>query len=606
MLSFRHCIMASLSILSCHAWAEASFDSYSHSAPANTAAPTSMLSHSMGFKDFFSPISKAMPLTKIDGLNLSDLPTARSAFGTIHNFLRDHGLNPQIGLKHTYQGSFQTEQEYIGNMSFHVGSVEFCHDRIRLVQDSNGTTTITGSMPQLAHVQMTSDEDWPRMQETISRLIENPSIPKFVQSDIRSIKKCYLVNQGQLIPTWKLVVQIASFNQTFIASEQSLFVHYTNGYDLSPARIETYDRSPASASTIWQQTDMADNGLLSNDSFVSSNRPSQDRYQSASGDFPLHSDENYRAEASMYANANAHLDFMKSIGAVWTPSKPIVLVPNFKFRLNVQNAKYEPAQENDPASIYVSAGATGDLENLTVDADVVSHEIGHHIVYQSVQAWWGESVEIHEALSDFLNIIRTQDPCIGTSVCANSNATSCRIFKNACLRSANNNFAYNDDFYRTYPTKPHLRSLMLSGFLWDLWSHESASKDYITSIIVDALKYLPWSAMHGDLIAAIIESDAAKGGHMKSIILQTAIARGLDPSSLSLTNSSNTSPSSYQEERTKKGEIERALGCASLGIQSEGNSTERKKALWALIALLPLMVLLFGHIKASFLSRKDH
>ena len=66
------------------------------------------------------------------------------------------------------------------------------------------------------------------------------------------------------------------------------------------------------------------------------------------------------------------------------------------------NALYVPKEtETDAAKIMIGNGDGNILKNLPQDREVISHELGHHIIYHHITQTSGESLILHEGLADF-------------------------------------------------------------------------------------------------------------------------------------------------------------------------------------------------------------
>lgn len=81
------------------------------------------------------------------------------------------------------------------------------------------------------------------------------------------------------------------------------------------------------------------------------------------------------------------------------------------------------------------------LTNLPVDADVIGHEFGHHIIYQTITSVSGESLILHEGLADYFTFAHTKDDSLGESICP-AGSLACWT-KGQCLRTANNDINFS-------------------------------------------------------------------------------------------------------------------------------------------------------------------
>ena len=94
----------------------------------------------------------------------------------------------------------------------------------------------------------------------------------------------------------------------------------------------------------------------------------------------------------------------------------------------------------------------------------------------------GESLVLHEGLSDFFTFARTGNACLGESICP---ATSdfCYV-PNQCLRTGDNDLALGDAISSP---EPHMKSQFISG-LWDLIKKDKAPANVWAALVLKAVK----------------------------------------------------------------------------------------------------------------------
>ena len=181
-----------------------------------------------------------------------------------------------------------------------------------------------------------------------------------------------------------------------------------------------------------------------------------------------------------------------------------------------------------PSGPYIRIG-DGDgeiLQNLGTDGDVVSHELGHHVIFQSLTSTSGESLVLHEGLADFLTFSRTGDACLGESICpANPAYNICEV-QGQCLRTADNDITFEGE---NWPNEVHKRGQLISGLLRDLSVEYGIEEQTITKTTLRAITYLAASSGYRDFIVSMLVADKELNNEQHGCtIWEAAIERGLE------------------------------------------------------------------------------
>lgn len=277
---------------------------------------------------------------------------------------------------------------------------------------------------------------------------------------------------------------------------------------------------------------VAGDGTMTNEHFTTADYKNAPRAYSPTNSFVYNGASNpHFAEASTFAYVNQQYDFLKSMHFTWSGTTPMNIVTHATIGSTINNALYTPSDGTSSPTIKVGDGDGVALQNLPYDADVVSHEFSHHVIYQSITKIAGEALILHEGLADFLTMARTSDGCLGESICpASSNA--CQI-QSQCLRTANNSLVFFDDTYQSYHS-PHLRGQLVSGLLWDLRKNGTIPSDTLTQYVLESIVHLPSNAGFRSLIAALLYVDQNHNKTYQSAIVNAATARGLSPESFGI------------------------------------------------------------------------
>ncbi len=302
----------------------------------------------------------------------------------------------------------------------------------------------------------------------------------------------------------------------------------------APAITTTYQKVPLS-STNLVLTNLKLNGLSKGGSLCSTrfrivvdNPPTNTSLNVATvnnAEFNFKPNDYHFNQASVFTNATLHSNWFLQEGSGILKSWPS---PRVQLKLDYTNmgvnnsAVYIPPDKNTGAGPYIKLG-NGDgviLQNLQIDSDAVSHEAGHHVVYQTLKTTSGDSLIIHEGLADFFVMARTKSPCLGNLICPRG-GTLC--ISAQCLRSSNNNWSFLDP---NMPTEPHQQSQFISGMLWSIGKKiglDTAARDTLK-----AIEFFPISAGFPDLVQSLMEADKILHKGTNACAIQAeAYARGL-------------------------------------------------------------------------------
>jgi hypothetical protein len=189
------------------------------------------------------------------------------------------------------------------------------------------------------------------------------------------------------------------------------------------------------------------------------------------------------------------------------------------------NSTYTPA----PNGPMIRVGRGNDtLHNLARDSDVMAHEFSHHVIFQSIKLFSGQSRHLHEGYADYFTYAFNQDPYLGETI----------VFDKAYLRTARPEEKYG--FYVRYddPTKPegtYVAAEIWSAMLWTI--REAVGEDF-DEVVYNSLNYLGHVTSYREALYGLLESDRDLNplekdvvdsgiyGQNKCLILKTAIQRG--------------------------------------------------------------------------------
>ncbi|MGE0173432.1 MAG: hypothetical protein AB7T49_11615 [Oligoflexales bacterium] len=231
-------------------------------------------------------------------------------------------------------------------------------------------------------------------------------------------------------------------------------------------------------------------------------------------------EEDFFDQIQTYYNAEQAVSWFLSLGHKFS-GLPFAIFT----RANLENnARYIPPTDNAPAMIRLGAPDGIMMQNLARDGDVITHEIGHHVINDYITSKSDEAFVLHEGLADFFTFAMTGNPNLAESVMVNA----------PFLRSVYDLPGIGLDDPRNPPDNPHVAGLYLASFLWDILTETG---DDFAKIAYSSLSYLPAdSADLSDVVLGLLHatqnfyaSDLDKQEQTKCLILVRGIARGFAP-----------------------------------------------------------------------------
>ncbi len=216
-------------------------------------------------------------------------------------------------------------------------------------------------------------------------------------------------------------------------------------------------------------------------------------------------------------NAQKTLQWFQRLTGWEHKGKPIEIFTNTD---DLNNAFYLPAQGTLAAEVHLGRGDLISMRFLSRDADVVSHELAHHFIYQYITTSRGESGVIHEGTADYLAYAIQGDPRLGDTVVPNA------PYLRTALIGEDKRF---DDPEQN--RAPHHLGQYWSALLWDLREKLGAEGD---ELLLHSLTFMPDRAQLTDAMLGLLHADSslfpsaadATRGENYCLILERAIARG--------------------------------------------------------------------------------
>lgn len=446
----------------------------------------------------------------------------------IKGFVKNHINHPLIKVRAINQiSTFYLNNNDVKTKTYklYVQDVPLCDNEIKVHQLSNNPTVpiVLGHFPKINSNYIPNLDLWPNYNITYQNIIDFLYDKELYDSKINFIQKkpCLYVKDQEIYPAWKIIVEIFNLPYMLIANEADVFVFHKQYFGVNGI-AKIYNTGPGDSTLKdFVLYDLVGDGSLTNSYFFTHNNAGL-RANSSSHQF-IYSPTDYRfAEVAIFTNANRHYEFFKSLGHQWDHTiGKLKLVAHALVEGNTNNALYVPAYGTNPPTIYIGDGDGVILQNLGLDRDVVSHELGHHIIYQNLKEVDGETLILHEGLADYFLYAATNNSCLGESVCPYGSPVQCEIEAH-CLRTADNNYILNINT----KFEPHFKSQFLSGMLWSLRTDIGA--EIVDKLVFKALSFLLMNSGYRDFIISMLMADSELfNGSYCSKIIDVSAKRGL-------------------------------------------------------------------------------
>lgn len=467
----------------------------------------------------------------------------RDLTDSVKGFLRESGLQMELTAKPRALSLGLTN----GNsttLDFEYGGFKLCQHSVKSTMTENGEPFVSGILPQIRTDQSFSEDDFGMVQDVLNSVTNELTERGIDTHNLApvSLHKCLFVHlDGQLSPAWETIVKAAGLPYTVWASDSQVF-QVESRYFGAVGLTKVYKQNPKDAELGFVTIgNLLGDGTLTSGTFEVNPGISYARANSCTHEFLYNEDDSRFAEVSAFTHATRMLSwYNEQFDYQWGSDSPRMEIGIRKIVGDTQNnALYvPPSSSTDQPRILIGEGDGIELQNLMFDADVVSHEFGHHIVFQSVTSIDGDSLVLHEGLADFFTFARTGDPCLGESICPEDSGI---CVSNQCLRTAKNDLKLTDP---KLPPQAHLKSQFISGFLWDMYEDEKYASADLTQTVYKAIGLLSETSSFEEFLDSLFQADKGlfASKHCE-IIKAAAIERGMEdllssdlkcPSNLSL------------------------------------------------------------------------
>jgi len=485
---------------------------------------------------------------------------------TVKNILSLQGLHPSLGLRgEATQGLFLSGGDAVRRYAFTHDGTPLCEAEIKTMKLSSGGMMVLGSMPLVG--EEAPEPLWPTAAEAWAQLGDGSASERRWLSNTR----CYWVYNQVLIPAWTFewVAGGTSFRGTADASR--LYQRYALSFHAA-GRSRIYPNNKLDPILKdYTLTGLKGSGYLESSDFTAVvNTKLYSRAYAADNNFVFDTATSEFAQSAAFTNASRHLSWFRSIGFTQFGDQAIQIEVHGLLDGSINNAVYQPASGNYPPTITIGDGDGKVLQNLATDGDVVSHELGHHIVYRSITVPLGESLVLHEGLADYFTFARTGNACLGESICPKGSPLGCNNAQR-CLRSGENQLSLDDP---DLPLAEHLRSQFISGMLWDLRVKSGEAGSDFDKVVLKAVDLLVKNSGYQDLVLALASADQSLNqGKFCAGIIESASARGLAEAAGLIECGGNEAATQAFSEQATTATVSKASSGASTGEDKGGTAS---------------------------------
>jgi hypothetical protein len=469
-------------------------------------------------------------------------PFAANAFNTSQSFrlfrggyirfdeavaamLRDQVIDPMIEIRSkdstsamALRGGAQSQ-----DFRFFVGGIPLCDYKVRAHVTTHGDSMILGTVPDVTPTSPLARSDWPSLersyQTALRAIAENPDLTPTNgalpgKPHLGQASRCLRGSDGSLIPVWQMEIALGNLPHEVLADDYRAYRIGRKYFDVTGSSNVYEFNVTDSATKDFDLPNLTGDGTLTSTYLTTYMANGNPRATNSKNIFNFSPSASEFSEVSAYTHAQTHLKFFESLGFSWYGPKPLEIRVHDIPRGEINNALFLPASARNPTPSILLGDGDGDLlTNLATDGDVVSHELGHFIVYQHLTSIDGESLVLHEGLADFFAFARTGNACLGESICPEGDYSACwPETKHSCLRTGETDLTYGSELWESLKrprdqAMGHLHGQAISGLLWDMRKANTVPAADLTKLVLGAVSYFGDASGFRDFFLALLLSD---------------------------------------------------------------------------------------------------
>lgn len=457
----------------------------------------------------------------LDGSELS-----KAAIQIINEKIDNSEISVHVAEKNSLQLANPFPSSEAVTLHFSKNGIPFCNMEVK-------ATMVSKNLALMGDV--------PKLTDSTSVVYQTPNLVESIQNAWNALKidypiidekllkrrECFFLEENALYPAWELTMRTDGLNYQIWANESKVFKVSRRYFDAT-SKIQSYARDSLTNKEMSTFNIEVKSEHLENEFFEmdpSTDESGIEKAKSADNSFIYTPSDPLFEEASLFAHANEHLSFFKQLGYKWQGKIPMLIKFHTLIGDTKNNAFYQPGDDMQSSPfIMVGDGDDQILRNLASDADVVSHEFGHHVVFQSIQDTSGESLLLHEGLADYFVFAKTGDPCLGRSICVPGGSAGACVVPDQCLRVANKTLKYGSKEYDAL--NAHRKSQFVSGFLYGL--HEVLDPKLVPQLVYRALESMVNNSGLRHLVISTMLADYHMNNGVNACkIFDSAVSRGM-------------------------------------------------------------------------------
>jgi hypothetical protein len=376
-----------------------------------------------------------------------------------------------------------------------------------------------------------SDSDLNALVNFVLQSSSSTETSTSINTMVSSNQVIYIDDSGTMQPAWESIFKIGRYPYKALSKGNTIYKMHALYFDAVDGQSQIYFKNPDLSLTLktFSLSDLSDGKSLCSPKFQLQAPSGVPIAYSATEQFIFDPSDQRFPQTSVFTNVNVHGDWLMSqpgLGGIWPGPRLILSIFYYQAGNSSSNtALYAPIGLESATNPVIELGP-GDgvqLKNLQIDADAVSHELGHHFIYQTLQDVSSfESKSVHEGMADYFVMARNNSPCLGPLICPQG-GTVC--ISTSCLRSSDNTMRFDDNTLLTL--SPHQYGQLVSGLLWDL-GKSLGSQSSSANIALKAISFFDKAAGFVDVVQSLMEADQAmNAGKNACTIQQVADNRGL-------------------------------------------------------------------------------
>ena len=389
-------------------------------------------------------------------------------------------------------------------LQFELNKVPFCSKEVKISYSAKGNAPfIAGEIPSTNedfHSQSFPSKE--NAKNILDDYLNNMNKDNWT---ILIDRPCYWQTDDKIIPVYEIEVELALHPYRALVSGNKVELFVAKFFEVDgQTKIYPKNIDAGEDLTNYPIKNFVGNGQLDNTWFAT-NTSGVAQVTALDHDFAESPGTLQFQELSVFTNAYRAYEWLANYGYSSFGSQKIEIVLHDDEFLT-DNAVYFPSSRSNPQP-HIYIGEEGDfLKNLYTDTDVVSHEFNHHVIYSSIKEPVGDALILHEGLADILTFLRTDDPCLGESICKEG-SNACYI-SGKCLRTAENDIAYQSGNYPGQSKQEHLAGQMISGLIWDYYKKDSLPKDTVVKLVLKTIDIMPRQPSLQTFALGLLTADA--------------------------------------------------------------------------------------------------